>query len=1181
MRRIQEKIKDLVDVRPYHSLRDYLSSPNETLQAYHFTSATSELMAKWLDNVSDVQTANGTAKALAGYRGVGKSHFLAALNAIVSQPDLRSRIADQHVSSSAQRLKRRKHPVAFVLRGTAETLLVELKNAVANALEVPAQNLPDSPLELLTIASQFANDLPFVILIDTAEERESRVTRDDGTLLGELADIAKTLNIFIAIALDDDIAGADGVNAAISRSYSIDYLDQEHLYRIVDAFLFPKQRQRQAVLHEIYSGLRESIPSFRWSEQRFSSLYPLHPIVLEIAPFIRLYASDFVLLGFASETVSKNIGRPANSLITLDEVFDKVELSLRKAEVLKDAFETFDKISSNVISQIPILQRLQAKMILKALMILSLDSDGTTASEISAAMLIYDENEPQKAVDSIEKTLSEFSINFPEDVRLQTEAGKENRYSLRVSSKDTLNDSLTEIAKTLDNSTIHKILRRTARVVFNDWTFNDEAEQSGFDTSDCSLVWRGGMRRGRLAWAWGKLPQDLSLSLGNIDRIGEHWDWEVIIKEPNSDISEELIANEVIPTVVWSPAELTQDEQDTIKRYSVLQNDTSLIETYGDKIRAAGHAHAALVKKIWKRIFLEDGFLIVDGSKRGFRRDNHEFESLSEMFSMMLSPLFDSRYPNHPNFEQTIGMNNVSVLVNELFSEKKLYSDELNQLAQNFALPLGLVTAQNGNFVLEENEIIAQLPWSREVSSLLESGNTVPMRKVYHALKKSPLGLVREAQHLVLAAFAANRELEFVTSNGNRIDKRSLDLKIIWDDIVGIAKPVVVKKDTVELTNWAKLLTGNDSLTSIDVDSETIISDLGEWLKSWKETRVLERFEALPDNILNAKVWKLSARVDSTFRVMEDTIDALFTKGNSLELTLQRVADIFGHSQNDFFNVTKDLVELEDFILGASKYDEVWNYLALTEITQDEKIEDLRTKLLDVIQNYKFNFHDDLENNWNEFRELYAEQYLRKHEVVMRSHNLKETIDQIFQSDEWWEFSNLAKITIFHPKSWKSAQAICLEIKNLSCGYDVRDMLKKKPFCACGFKFNDSETWENLAETLTETMVQGRKTYRTILKSLNVVLIPNLNETAKTEQNTEFAKSAEKLLNIFSQNSEIPMLNNTDLRVLENALKAIPFSTLLEVKPPQINQIISREDLRGTYTHWLNTLPSDPVLLKI
>ncbi|HRH47030.1 MAG TPA: hypothetical protein PKY82_35620 [Pyrinomonadaceae bacterium] len=118
MRRIQEKVKDLVEIRSYKSISDFTIDPAQTLSIYHFTDFTAELMAKWLDKVVEVEDQSGITKALAGYRGLGKSHFLATIGAIVSHPELRSRITDGYVSTSAQRLKRRRYPVGYAKRGS-------------------------------------------------------------------------------------------------------------------------------------------------------------------------------------------------------------------------------------------------------------------------------------------------------------------------------------------------------------------------------------------------------------------------------------------------------------------------------------------------------------------------------------------------------------------------------------------------------------------------------------------------------------------------------------------------------------------------------------------------------------------------------------------------------------------------------------------------------------------------------------------------------------------------------------------------------------------------------------------------------------------------------------------------------------------------------------------------------
>ncbi|HEY0050008.1 MAG TPA: DUF6079 family protein, partial [Pyrinomonadaceae bacterium] len=1023
MKRIQEKVKDLVEVRPYRGLQDFLSDPSETLSAYHFTDQTAEMMAKWLDKVADVQPFNGAAKALAGYRGVGKSHFLATLGAIVSHAELRSRVTEPMVAASAQRLKRRRHPVAYVRRGTHATLLEELKDALAPAIEVEPASLGGSLEELLKIASDKAGDLPFVIIIDTAHDRANRVVRDDGVLLGELAELAKNLNLFIAVALDDDIAGADGVNAAIARNYAIDYLDQEHLYRIVDTHIFPKHRQTQRLVHEIYTYFRGLLPSFRWSEQRFVSLYPLHPLILEIAPFVRLYAPDFALLGFASEAGTKLLGRPANSLVGLDEVFDRTEIALRKAKDLREAFITYDQLSSEVISHVPVMQRLQAKLVLKALMLLSLDGDGTTASEISAAMLIYDENAPQNSIKQVEDLLETFVSIFPEAVNLKQEADREIRYSLKVSSKDSLNVALNEASLGISPDVVPKILRRFAAERFPDWIV--QAENEATNSTDCHVIWRGGSRRIRLTW---NLNDGAARSPEN---AADFLDWQILVNQPQNAHAPVAAGNEN-STVVWQPAPLEREEEETILRYSILLNDASLRESFGEQVRAAGHTHSRAIEKIWNRIFLEDGKILIDGFAHGFTEKARAAHSLGEMLSEMLTPLFEARYPAHPIFADVLGMDDVSKLVSDLFSGARQTLPEIQQLAASFASPLGLVALRGNNLVLDTEENLSQQPFVREILSLLSAsgGETVLLKDISRRLKSQPYGLVAEAQHLILAALVAQRRIEFVTSEGDRINRRSLDLKIVWDDIVGIARPTTVLHSSVELTNWARTLTAVDTFKTIDdpEDREKISKALENWLLDWESVSVLERFEQMPEEILNTKIWRLATRAQKTFGAVAETVKEVLQETVSLEDCLQRIADAFSDSEKEFLECTRDLMQLEDFINGAGKREAVWHYLAVCETTQDETIEKLRAKLLEFIREMAIApseiLNRELERMWLLFHEAFIEHFAIKHDTVMKSHHLLEKYDEMMRSDEWWEFENLSSLSIFQKNHWQKAQKI-------------------------------------------------------------------------------------------------------------------------------------------------------------
>lgn len=1180
MKRIQEKVKDLVEVLPYKNLQDFISDPSRTLGAYHFTDFTSELMAKWLDNIVSVGAKKGAANALAGYRGVGKSHFLATLSAILSHPELRPRITDLHAAASAQRLKRARYLVANVRRGTHETLFAELKAALAKTFETKAEALSDSLPELLTMAAKKAGELPFILLVDTAFERASRVVRDDGVLLGEIAEIAVQLNIFVAVALDDDIAGADGINAAIARRFSIDYLDQEHLYRIVDTHIFPKHRQMLPLLHDIYMNFREVMPNFRWSEQRFSALYPLHPVILENAPFVRLYAPEFAPLGFASQAGAKILGRPANSLIALDEVFDSVEASLRKIEDLKDAMATYDIINSEVVTQIPVMQRLQSKLILKGLFLLSLEGEGTTAGEIGAAMLIYDENDSSKSVRGVEELLETFVAALPEDIQRNSADGRETRYSLRVSSKDNLNQALSEAVKAVSPEVVPKILRRVARERFTDWTFSDEGGVAATVT-ECSVKWRGGIRHGRIVW-------NVENNVEMLDQTAEFLDWEVIINLPTDSPAKQKNKTE-ISRVVWQTAPLRADEIETILRYYVLLTDRTLGEQYGEQLRAAGHSNLMAVEKIWNRVFLEEATLEIEDFDYNFSEEARAAATVAEVFSNMLEPLFENLYPEHPFFAETLEMNEVSHLVADFFSGSRQNLMETQKLAKTFALPLGLVAERGNTLVLETEDNLINLPLASKILAAVKDNpeTSVSLSAIYRELKQSPYGLGREASHLILTALVAQRRIEFVTSKGDRINRRSLDLKIIWKDIEGIAKPSSIAYADKRLTEWARIITDAKNFQSIDqpADRQAVKTALEKWLADWHSERLLERFEALPDEILNTKIWRMATYTEKTFGAVATTAAAILDDSISLEEGLHRVADAFSDSEREFAARRGDVVVLGDFINGVSKREKISNYLAICETTEDADIESRREKLLAIIEesylNPKAALNEELENLWQTFHSQFTDYFAMKHDLVMKSHLLREKFDEFRRGDECWEFENLSRLTIFQKTYWNEAREIYRQLKEFDCRFDVRTMLKTQPFCGCSFKLGRIRNWEKLPATLEETVTRGRTNYRGVLWKLKDTMVSLLEHFIVQMKDADFTATAQHLIKIFKSGGQIPLLTNSELVVLQKVFDDLPTAPLLQISLPSDESFLSREELRVQLNDWLEDLPNEPVLLKI
>lgn len=433
MKRIQDKIKDLVEPQSFEQAGDYAEDPAQALAAYRFTDVTSDLLSRWLHVLANLPEGRGAAYALAGPRGVGKSHTLSVFGALTGSERLRQGVEDANVASGATKLAGRRFSVVRVERGTRSSLVEELAVSFSDFFGGSETRWGGHPAEVLAVAASRAAGETLVVIVDTAFNRPARVSRDDGPVLAALATAADELNAFVALALDDDIAGADGANVALSGTYRIDYLDPENLYRVADQFVLRKRPKVSDTLREIYQDLRGNVQDFNWSQQRFASVYPLHPLVAEVSAGVRLYVPSFAFLPFAASAAARATSRPALALVLLDEVFDATEEDLRRHAELRHAFAAYDHLTERCIGQMPIMQRYRARLILKSLFILSLDGRGATPRDMCAALLLSDEAEGRDAAHHAGETLTNFARSAaPGSLDVAAEASGDLRYRFRL-----------------------------------------------------------------------------------------------------------------------------------------------------------------------------------------------------------------------------------------------------------------------------------------------------------------------------------------------------------------------------------------------------------------------------------------------------------------------------------------------------------------------------------------------------------------------------------------------------------------------------------------------------------------------------------------------------------------------------------------------------------------------------
>jgi hypothetical protein len=1266
------KIKDFVEPQAYDEVQDFGSDPARSLAAYRFTDTTSDLLARWLDALADLPRGRGAARALAGLRGVGKSHTLATFAALVSNAALRPTVSDAHVATSARRLAGRRYVVVRAERGTRASFGEELANAFVKAFGGHPSEWLGEPAPSLARAVERARGSTLVLLVDTAYGRASRVSRDDGASLAAIAAAAREMDVFVALALDDDIAGAEGANVALSQTFRIDYLEPEHLYQVANSYLLKKSAASRDRLHEIYLTLRQTVPHFNWSEPRFSALYPVHPLVAEVAAAVRLYAHTFAFLPFAAQAAQRALGRPALSLVLLDEVFDHTERELRAAKDLREAFALYDELATKVIAQFPALQRLQVRLVLKNLFILSLDGRGATARDLVAALLMQDEatqqpsaptrDEQQPALARVEEILRRLAEAAPSDALARAgDDGAETYYRFNVGERGGFDAALAKAIKPplSDPRAITHLFDALARARFDDYRLAAEAAANysphgaafdvagdarnvgaasdprnvattsqettharivtppGFDSPSINfgVVWRGSVRVGRVAHVASHNTAQVA-ARANAATDNDTCEWELFILEPGADgesfaqsllVSRAAELRAVAPEfqagasdshtddappimLVWQPAELNAEEYVLLRRLHALRSDASLAN-FGEAARIANNTLAARAERVWSRLYMDDGVLIIAGGERfRFTAGARSSATLAGVLAQALAPFFDARHPSHPRYESVLCEQDVARLVEEFFSGANMGEPSVQQLAERFARPLGLAVPHGPSYATASREEILRAPWVALVSELIEASEQgISAAEVRRALARTPYGLTREAQHLVLAALVACGRVELITMTGGLISRRTLGRATDWDEIAGVCRASGVQLGAAELTDWARRLTGRDDLPQIDnAEGPSRVRDaLSQWLSAWRAGTLLADFEQLPDSGLTTRSAKLASHVRRTFGAAADALDSALSSDTPLEDALQRVADAFSSSTEEHARAYQQQELLTAYVSGVTRREGVRDYLVLAEPTGVEEIECARRELLGICEDPHTLFDEAARERfallWEAFRARYTVHYAEAHEhAVGASDDDSDALELLTRSAFWREFDSLSALPFVDARLWREASRLAARARDSRCTLPVASLLDAHPRCACRFRLADIDDHAESVARLVELTERGRTLYRRSLSHFHSHLASVLEVVASEETREEVGARARTLANSFARGENPPHLSSADVSLILRALERSPAPPpLVRVAPPTVAGLVARDELASRVRQWLEELPPAPALVEI
>jgi hypothetical protein len=453
---------------------------------------------------------------------------------------------------------------------------------------------------------------------------------------------------------------------------------------------------------------------------------------------------------------------------------------------------------------------------------------------------------------------------------------------------------------------------------------------------------------------------------------------------------------------------------------------------------------------------------------------------------------------------------------------------------------------ENGFLVPRPLESISSLPLVAAVLKMTQEAGDKPvsLNTISALFRKEPYGLVREGQQLLLTELVAQRLVEFVTTKGDRINQRSLDLDIIWDDIVAVAKSASAAMSAKKLAGWAIAVTGDASFQLLDSDSERerFRQALASWVAEWRSAAALEQFRELPDDALNTAVWRLAVDCGRTIGTFAEFAADAVSGAISVDECLKRTSDLFNDSTEEFERAKSKLAVVESFTKGVASRAEISSYLAGCEFTGDSEIEDLREHVFRVVDT-SFSNPSDASNRemgylWIKFQRDFVEHYVQKHDSTILKSGLKQRFEEIYRSDDWWEFENLRDLEMIDRAAEEPVENVHRRFSGFNCEMNVRELMKSRPACTCSFSLSRADDWDYAPDMLREAVAESVRRQRASLSSQKGVLLARLSELKQKTKAAETEAAASKLIKWLTDGWPDARLSEQDLTALRAVIPA-------------------------------------------
>ncbi len=1100
------QVKAYVELQNYNEITSFAEA-ERVVSSYVVTNAMSAVATRLLTDLAAPRGTNsGTQlpalQIITGQRGVGKSHLLAFLRALIGVKALRGMIADSNLLNAIGLFGDRMvttieinfagfehEPFADRLRQVfCETLKYSTYfDDEKWAAAVKGEQVFEQSLGSLPLGSQL------ILFIDNLPNRwrvAPETVEADLAWLALIARQADALPLRAVIVRDEEAGQIETEDSAVYN------LPSNNLQEVIARRVLRKTPTQMHDLDDLYGDLCQLLPGYSWSKEEFAKCYPLHPLIYESAPALRAAAQSFSLPNFVATSVTRVLSRPATSLVTPDEVFDRHEYEFRKNKGLAPTLKLYDQIVTSAIAKLPVAERLWAKLALKSLFTFSLLGQPANAFQIAQAQMLTEEGNPNAAYDRVAQILAHFATSCPEALLVKG-GGTDGSYLLASVNQvvgSTMERQLTDAARAIapDDPRLTELLLTTGIGLFED------LQSIGAEVSPTAplpqylpqtFTWRGSQR-------------SIEVCLGGPGLTESQWRLFIspVGEDALAQVERDILLDEY--TVIWRPATLTSPSLlNPLKKLLAWQEITQTRLAEGiplsEDYRATCEKLTEQVRALFIELYLNNGALVDAGHTFSTAPLATE-RTFSRFLCQAFDPLLKQHFPQHPSFTEPLTAEQVDILIGEFFlgSEEQQNVPAIQSLVAQFAAPLGIASRLLAPDHMDASyqpdifsEAVQPYPFMQTVLSFMdqhtdESGlASVPLIMIERLLSDAPYGLQYSAQHLLIGALIATNLIELLDDANNcALTRENLAPDFTLGTFTAVRRVASVNYPPNVLAEWARLLTGQVDLPSlITLDGEKRVREaISRWVESWRAEALATRFDQLPMDLLTLSAWRTVDASKTRFTRVSALAEAISEGTMEVKTALSRIADIFGLDRASLSRIQDEMQALCRFLDWMPTFTNLRSYLLAAEPTAETSIEELRAELTAQIQDSRTlldaEMRRHLESKFAEFCKRYSEVYATAHEAEVGPTANRQLITSFCTSPEWTKFRLLMELRLESGAFERDAHALLKLAQETRCDLPVLELLQHQPHCCCSFRLHRQVQLSTLLDAL-KSIVSASSTF--------------------------------------------------------------------------------------------------------